>query len=296
MILIDYSQFAIANALQFKDDLKKGCSDASAKNIIRHAILSGILAVKTQYGSQYGDIVLACDGRNNWRRGVFEHYKANRKKARDNSDLDWKLILDTISAIRDEIDVFLPYSVVCIDEAEGDDVIAVLTKWAEENPVPFGLLDEPQPVLILSSDHDFAQLHKYKNVRQYAPAQKKWITCEDPTKALREHIAGGDAGDGIPNVLSDKATLVTDGIRQKPMRAPRLAEFAEKGRDACDGPEQAERWDLNAQLIDFDLIPAVVQESIVHKYSTAPKKDRKKVFGYLTSSGCRLLLERLNEF
>lgn len=296
MILIDYSQFAIANACQFKEDLKKGCSDVAAKNIIRHAILSGLLAVKEQYSSQYGEMILACDGRNNWRRQLFEHYKANRKKSRDSSDLDWTLILDTISIIRDEIDEYLPYTVIHLDEAEGDDVIAVLTKWAVENPVAFGLLDEPQPVLILSSDHDFAQLQKHPNVKQYSLGQKKWVNCEDPIKALREHIASGDSGDGIPNVLSDAATLVTDGIRQKPMRAPRLAQFAEKGKAACETPVEVDRWDLNTKLIDFDCIPPDVQEAITHKYTTSPKKDRKKIFGYLTSNGCRLLLERLNEF
>jgi len=298
MILIDFSQFAIANILspEFKPDLKIGCWTPSSVNIIRHAILSGLLYVRSQYGGRFGEIVLACDGRNNWRKEIFPHYKANRKKTRDSSDLDWSRILDTISQIRDEIDVFLPYQVICLDRAEGDDVIAVLTKWAADNPVPHGLLDEPEPVLILSSDHDFAQLQKYQNVSQYSPAQKKWMPCENPQQAIFEHIAGGDSGDGVPNVLSDAATLVTDGIRQKAMRAPRLAEFAEKGRDACEDDFQRERWDLNAKLVDFDCIPADVQSSIIDKYSTGPKKDRKKLFGYLTQNGCRLLLERIGEF
>lgn len=297
MILIDFSQFAISNILapEFKQDLMKGCSKPAAVNLIRHAILSGLLYVRSQYGSKFGEIVLACDGRNNWRKGIFPHYKASRKKSRESSDLDWDLILDTISLIRDEIDAFLPYSVVCVDEAEGDDVIAVLAKWCEEHPVSQGLLEGSEPVLILSSDQDFLQLQKYPNVRQYSLIQKKWMPCDDPAKRLREHIAGaGD--DGIPNVLSDPATFVTEGIRQKPMRAPRLAEFAEKGRDACEDDFQRERWDLNTTLIDFDCIPSEVQGAIIDKYSTGSNKDRKKLFAYLTQKGCNRLLERIGEF
>lgn len=295
MILIDFSQFAIANALQFKDDLKRGCSEPEAINIIRHATLSGLLYVKSQYQRQYGEIILACDGRNGWRKAIFEHYKAGRKKSRDSSDLDWKLILDTISTIRDEIHEFLPYKVIHVDEAEGDDVIAALAKWSHENPVPFGLLDEPQPVLILSSDQDFLQLQKYPNVKQYSPAQKKWLVCEDPLKRLREHIAGaGD--DGIPNVLSASNVLVTEGVRQTPMRAPRLAKFAELGREACESDFQRERWDLNTKLIDFDCIPEDVRNSILAKYLDSPAKDRKKVYHYLVDKRCRLLLGRVNEF
>ena len=295
MILIDFSQFAIANATMFKEDLKKGCSEPEAINIIRHAILSGLLYVKGQYGRQYGEIVLACDGRNGWRKTIFEHYKAGRKSSRDKSDLDWKLILDTISTIRDEIHEFLPYKVIHVDEAEGDDVIAVLAQWSHENPIPFGLLDEPQPVLILSSDQDFLQLQKYPNVKQYSTAQKKWLVCEDPAKRLREHIAAaGD--DGIPNVLSAANVLVTEGVRQTPMRAPRLAKFAELGREACENDSQRERWDLNTKLIDFDCIPEDLRTTILHKYMTGPEKARRKIFGYLADKGCRILLDRINEF
>ena len=42
MILIDYSQVAIANILSFKQDVQKGRPMQEVSNIIRHAILSTI--------------------------------------------------------------------------------------------------------------------------------------------------------------------------------------------------------------------------------------------------------------
>ena len=33
----------------------------------------------------------------------------------------------------------------------------------------------PEPFLIVSGDHDFKQLQKFPNVKQWAPAQKKWV-------------------------------------------------------------------------------------------------------------------------
>jgi hypothetical protein len=92
-----------------------------------------------------------------------------------------------------------------IDRAEADDVIAVLTKYAQENElVQEGLVEESQKILILSSDKDFKQLQLYPNVKQWSPMQKKYVTAtqREIIEYKIEHIVKGDAGDGIPNILS----------------------------------------------------------------------------------------------
>lgn len=178
MILIDYTQFCIANIFSFQKDLVKGNSSPEAVNIIRHAVLSGIKMYKKQHGSTYGPIVLACDGQDYWRRSVFPYYKASRKTTRDKSNLDWELIFNTISQLREEIKNNFPYVVVHVNKAEADDVIATLCEHTQTNLLfDNGIVEDKQPVLILSSDGDFKQLHKYDNVKQYAMAQKKWIKC-----------------------------------------------------------------------------------------------------------------------
>ena len=95
MILIDYSQVALSAILTFQRELKG--TESEVKNLIRHVTLTTIKSYKKKYGKDYGEIVIACDGRKYWRREIFQHYKASRKKMRDASDLDWTLIFDTLS-------------------------------------------------------------------------------------------------------------------------------------------------------------------------------------------------------
>lgn len=297
MILLDYSQVALSNIFQFQSDLKKNGNSPEAVNIIRHAILTGLKMYKKKYSAQYGDMVLACDGQNYWRKDIFPYYKAGRKKTRDASDLDWKLIFNTISDVRNDIADHFPYRVVHIDKVEADDVIATLCKWTQSNGlVDHGMFEEAQPVMIVSSDGDFKQLHKYPNVKQYSPIQKKMVQCDDPVAYLAQHIAkAGD--DGIPNCLSKDDVLVTEGVRQTKMTSKRLAEFVEKGRDACQTEEECRNWDRNKALISLDCIPREIETSIVDAYiNNRPKGDKMSIYNYLVKHRCRLLLEDIEEF
>lgn len=297
MIILDYSQVALANIFQFQSELKKNANNPDAVNIIRHAILTGIKFYKKKYGHQYGELVLACDGKQYWRKEIFPYYKAGRSKARDKSDLDWKLVFDTISQIRDDLAEHFPYRVIHLDHVEGDDIIGTLCKWTQTNDlVDRGMFEEKQPVMIISSDGDFKQLHKYDNVKQWSPIQKKMVTCDNPVAYLAEHIAkAGD--DGIPNVLSPDDVFVTEGVRQKKMTAPRLEKFVQYGRDACLTEEEARNWDRNNQLINLDLIPDHIAQQIVDIYtSTKPKGDKMSIYNYLVKNRCRLLLDEIEEF
>ena len=297
MILVDYSQVALAAILTFQRELKG--TESEVKNLIRHVTLSTIKSYKKKYGADYGQIVICCDGRKYWRKEFFEHYKGSRKKNRDASDLDWKLIFDTLSEMRADLIKYFPYKVIHVDRAEADDVIAVMTAWLQENElIQEGLMEEAQKILVLSSDKDFKQLQKYPNVKQWSPMQKKYVTA---TKAelkdwLVEHIVKGDSGDGVPNILS-KDDVFMIGERQKVMSAKRLAEFQEKGIDACRTDDERRNWQRNVTLVDFDYIPADVRQEIIDAYTTAkPTGDKMTVMSYLITNKCRLLLDELDDF
>lgn len=301
MILIDYSQVALATILTFQRELKG--DEAEVKNLIRHVTLSTIKSYKKKYGKEYGQIVICTDGRKYWRKEVFEHYKAGRKKARDASDLNWKLIFDTLSEMREDLRTHFPYKVISVDRAEADDIIAVMTEWCQSNElIQEGLMEEPQKVLILSSDKDFKQLQlapfSSGNVRQWAPMQKKFITAskQEITNFTIEHIVKGDAGDGVPNILSKDDVFVV-GDRQKPVSSKRLEEFYEKGIDACRNDEERRNWQRNATLVAFDNIPKDVKEEIVQAYlNSKPKNDKMAIMNYLIEHRCRLLLDELEDF
>jgi hypothetical protein len=297
MILVDYSQVALANFLSFKAELTRG-SEAEIINLIRHSTLSTLKYYKKKYGQEYGEMVICCDGRKYWRREFFEHYKAGRKKARDASDLNWTLIFDTLSQLRNDLVENFPYRVLHLDRAEADDIIAVLAKWTQENGmVQQGLVEEPQKVLILSSDGDFIQLQQYDNVTQWSPMQKKYIKAnlrELHEKKITHIVKAGD--DGIPNILSADDVFVK-GERQKPVSAKRLQEFIENGFIACKNDDERRNWYRNSTLVDFNFIPEDIQNSIVDAYlNSKPVKDKMKIMTYLANHRCKLLLEELEDF
>jgi hypothetical protein len=286
MIIADYSQLSLSSILAFKSDMKNK-SENDVKDLIRHVILSTLKSYKKKYQKTHGNLVIACDGQNYWRKEVFQYYKAGRKKAREASDLNWDLIFSMMNEMREDLKKFFPYKVLDIEKAEADDVIAVLTEMTQE----FGMHED---VMIISSDGDFMQLQKYDNVRQFNPVMKKLMTCKNPAAYLMEHIVkAGD--DGIPNILSPDDTFVT-GTRQKSMSSKRLEEFVKSGYAACKTQEERTNFARNKMLIDFTMIPEYIKESILTEYEKKPAGDKNSVLNYLIKHRCRMLLNEVEEF
>jgi 5'-3' exonuclease len=293
MIVVDFNQTAISNLMMeigSRNDIEVQVP------LLRHMILNSIRSYKQKFGKEFGEIVIACDNQNYWRREAFKFYKAGRKKAREASGLDWKQIFEALNLIRSEIDVFFPYKVINVDGAEADDVIAVLAEWSQANDTNNVLFSEPKPFLVLSGDHDFIQLQKYENVKQFSPVQKKYVKSDiSPEKYLFEHIIRGDKGDGIPNVLSADDSIVT-GTRQKAIRQDKL-DIWYKDFDAM--PQDTEfktNYERNRKLVSFDCIPASIKESIINTYTDKPIKDKSKLLNFFVEHKMKNMLEVIEEF
>jgi len=128
--------------------------------------------------------------------------------------------------------------------------------------------------------------------------QKKYITAtkQEIIEHKIEHIVKGDAGDGVPNILS-KDDVFMVGERQKPMSAKRLQEFFDNGFIACKSDEERRNWQRNATLVDFDFIPEDVSKTIIDTYlNTKPTGDKMAIMNYLIENKCRLLLDELEDF
>lgn len=297
MIIVDYSQTVKSNIFMFEKDIlsnSKNGRDKDTENIVRHLILSSIKGYKKKYGAEYGEVVIAVDSDSYWRKDVFPNYKVNRKKIRDASPLDWKLIYKIMDQVADDLKAHFPYKVVEVSKAEADDVIAVLTKWVQTNRTrQVGVIEEVESVLILSSDKDFKQLHKYGNVRQWAPAQKKFVERDD--NYLLEHIACGDIGDSVPSVLCpDDFFIDVDSGRAPPVTAKVKALFAD--RDQLNDAQKA-RYDRNNRLVNFDFIPKDIEQAIINEYLTVEvRQDKMGIYNYLVDNRCRLLLDEIEEF
>lgn len=293
MIIVDYNQTAISNLMAEVG----GRNDIEIQiPLLRHMILNSIRGYKQKFGRDYGELVIACDNRTYWRKQYFPLYKAGRKKARENSGFDWKLIFEALSMIKEEINQFFPYKVIDVEGAEADDVIATLAEWSQTNETQNILFDEPKPFLIISGDHDFIQLHKYENVKQYSPIQKKFVRPDvSPERYIFEHIIRGDKGDGIPNVLSADDSIV-NGSRQKPISTKKIETWYKEPEEMPQDAEFKKNYDRNKNLINFNYIPSEIKASIVDKYTKQPSKDKSKLLDFFVEHKMKNMLEIIEEF
>lgn len=252
-------------------------------------ILNRVRQYNLKFREKYGQTVIACDG-GSWRKQAFAQYKAGRKKTRDASPLDWKEFFRLINLVRTELDENFPYPVVYVDNAEADDIIAVLSKSTQE----FG---QNEPVVIISADKDFLQLHRYSNVKQFSPMKRDFITINDPLFYRFEHICKGDSSDGVPNVLSPDNTF-TEGLRQKPMRAKKILEWYESkdNLESVMDTETLRNFHRNREVIDLDYIPTEIVDAIHKATAEQVSKPKKDVLNYLITNRCAMLVEAAQDF
>lgn len=283
MILVDLNQVMISNMMAQIGNHKNAQID---ENMLRHMILNTLRANRMKFKDEFGELVICADDKNYWRKQRFPYYKANRKKSRDDSELDWNAIFTSLNKIRDELKEFFPYRVIQIESAEADDIIGTVvhTEGTE--------LNTGEPILILSGDKDYIQLHKYANVKQYDPTRKRWITHSSPEKYLYEHIIKGDAGDGVPNILSSDNCLVI-GERQRPITKKRLEEW----EDINTMTDEVKRNYLrNKSLIDLEQIPDYIKQQVLDAWNAENPKTRSQLLNYFIHNKLRNLMECISEF
>ena len=226
-------------------------------------------------------------------------YKAGRKKAREESGFDWKVIFEALNSIRDDINSFFPYKVLNVEGAEADDVIAILAEWSQTNDLmnssPFAEGD-PKPFLIVSGDHDFIQLQRFKNVKQFSPIQKKYVTADTTAERyVLEHTIRGDKGDGIPNAFSPDDCFVR-GEKQKSVSTKKLEGWLDDPTTLPNDDEFITRYNRNKALIDFRCIPETIKTRIVSTFELQPSKDKSKLLNYFIEHKMKNMLEVIEEF
>ena len=288
MIIVDYSGIALASIIINK---------TFDEQLIRHMILNSLRMYRTRYKEEYGELVLAVDASNNWRKTAFPQYKASRKKTQKESTFDWGEAFRILNKIREEIAENFPYTVVRVDGCEADDVIGTLVT---RNPDPNRDYD-PEKIMIVSSDRDFLQLQKYKFVRQFSPLLKKELSVDNPRVWLQTHIIKGDKGDGVPNILSDDNVFV-EGFRQTPITQKKIdsiIEDLEEG-ELLYAASWYRNYCRNKKLIDLTETPQELRREIINNFMAA-KPDtrwtrRGKVFPYLVENKCNELIKSAQEF
>ena len=287
MILIDYSQIAIANlVIALKQE-----GNLPTPEMARYMILNSIRGYVHQHKEEYGpEVVIAVDGKHPWRRDIFPAYKAKRRERREGEDhSNTDLIYEYMDIIRREIEENFPYKTIKLDGVEADDIIAVCVKKNVDGKS-----------LIISSDKDFQQLQKYPNVTQYSPVLKKFYETDSPQEYIYEHILRGDTGDGIPNYLSPDDTFI-NGIKSKPIMKKKLVGWIDTLMRGEDPKEFCNEYHLrnfqrNQRLIDFDFIPQEIQDDIYKQYEEKEPKGKNAILPYLIKNDLQSLIGKIEEF
>ena len=281
MIIVDLTQVLIASLMAST----RGGQEPISEDLVRHIALKSLAMYRKKYKNKYGELVLADDSYNVWRKDVFPHYKANRKKSRDKDTKDWKQIFDCITVIREELKYNFPYKYIYISKCEADDIIGTLCE-------KYG---DTENIMIISGDKDFQQLQRYSKVRQFSPITKKDIklTQEQALEYLNDHIISGDTGDGVPNCLSQDDVFVS-GLRQRPL--------SKKKRDTIKDPlvmndsEIDRNLSRNRSLIDLSYIPSKYKEQILQEFDNVVVAPRGGLLTYFINNRLMDLEESIGDF
>lgn len=278
--LVDLNQVMISGLLS-----QVNSKQYLEEDLIRHIVLNTLRSHIRKF-KDYGEIVLCCDSRKYWRKEFYPHYKAHRKASREKSPLDWNLIFNVLNKLKADLKEHFPYKVIEVEGAEADDIIGTLTPR----------LSSSEKVLILSSDADFKQLHKYPNVKQYNPMLGVFVTSKNPIRELKEKVIRGDSGDGIPSILSSDDTFVI-GKRQSPITKKKLDVWLDSTNIKEVLTEELYRnFYRNDVLINFEHIPKDIKESIINEYDAVTPAPKNKLYKYFQSNKLVSLIQVIEDF
>lgn len=137
-------------------------------------------------------VIVAIDGRGNWRRDVDPNYKANRKDLKDKSQIDWYHWYRKFDEMTEKLKASTPFHYIRIDKLEADDIIAVGVKHFNQ-----------VPCIIISSDSDFEQLYAYDNVKIFSPVSKKYKEVANPYKVLANKVKQEKTDNLVTPILNE---------------------------------------------------------------------------------------------
>jgi hypothetical protein len=286
MILVDMNQVVLSNLMMQIGSKRENKLDPS---MVRHMVLNSLRSYRSKFTSEYGELVLTYDSKNNWRRDYFPNYKAARRKGRKEDSLDWNEIYELLNSIRDELKETFPYKVLEVEQAEADDIIASVVFWISEDPTRY------EKVMIVSGDKDFIQLHGNNFVKQYSPVLKKFINGEDASTYIKGHILKGDRSDGVPNFLSPDNTFV-DELRQRPISKKKLETWVDlEPEDFCN-EDMMRNYQRNQKLIDLSCAPKEIKQKCIDTFLSAEIGNRSGLLNYFIKHRLNTLMENIGDF
>lgn len=216
--------------------------------------LNMMLSNMSKIGVEPDDIIIvAIDGRNNWRKDVDANYKANRKDLRSASGIDWQSWYEKFNVMVERLKKSTPFHFVKIDRLEADDIISVACRYYKD-----------KECVILSTDSDFEQLCILPNVKIFSPASKKFKLVLNPHKSQLDKIKK----ERTDNLVTEIKTEEDYQKRKLIVNLLELPAFVEKPVvDILDN--------LAYNNFDLDEFP---YESLIGRFMDIYKKDKVITF------------------
>jgi len=138
-------------------------------------------------------VIIAADSpKGSWRKEVDSAYKANRKKAREKFDINWKEQFRSFWNLLEKLEMYTPFHTISLDKLEADDIIAYACKKFQD-----------QTCVVISSDGDYEQLFVYPNVKIFSPISKHYKAYVDPYKVLAKKIEREASDNLITPILNE---------------------------------------------------------------------------------------------
>ena len=195
------------------------------------------------------NILIACDGRNVWRKDIYPDYKASSTTKEDFYYGDTLEAADKVKELFKELTAAM---VLEVARCEADDLIGY---WCKNTDTE---------VVILSTDGDYIQLLTDK-VKLYSPTKKKYIESEDPSYDLFLKCIRGDKNDTIRSAYPRVRETVIKEAWDCDLAMLNFLETIRK-----DGVKVGEVFDLNQKLIDLTEQPDYIKLNIkntINEYS-----------------------------
>jgi hypothetical protein len=237
---------------------------------LQNMVVKALLECRPTSGME---VILACDvQQDNWRKEIYPLYKADRHR---DPNIPWDQVWEEYHNFLDMLQEFLPFHVLKLPGAEADDIIAVLAKHHDGQ------------VVVCSTDSDYLQLLKHKNVKVYNPVKEEFITfpgvlriggtktqCDSVEEFLQLSIMTGQGGKD--NVFNIKTAEDLDWTNKRKPGFGVVA--ARKALEAKEGTAQYltklgldANYERNRTLIDFDCIPEEVSNKVLALYKKQVK-------------------------
>lgn len=255
------------------------------------------------YKDRINEVILALDSQS-WRKIVYPHYKAHRKKSREESKVNWDLYSERKNKFLDELKEFIPFKIISVNRAEADDILGTL--------VNFNRVYNP---IIVSMDVDYMQLSK--KARIYNPIKKEFNKPIDTEKFLLYSALVGQKKDNIFNVktpwdwpetkkrppMGEKGIdkLIQNNELESFLDTPIEYEFPVEieNQESITYKQTIvprELYNINRKLIDFSCTPKVMADATINTYDNyVMGANPDRLYEYFRHKNWREMIDNYNQ-